>query len=173
METIYHVAASLDGYIADTDHGVHWLEKLNIDQKQTGMEEFFASIDGLIMGRKTFDFVHEYGSWPYGDLPTWVCSNREVPEMDGCNLQAENDLEAAIESAKSRSLKRVWVVGGGQIAARLIELKRLSLVSVSLMPVLLGSGIKLVDNLPGAIFLRQVASRSIGGFSQIEYELDP
>ena len=38
---------------------------MNIDVKHTGLEDFFAGIDGLVMGRNTYDFVFDYGSWPY------------------------------------------------------------------------------------------------------------
>ena len=65
MKITYYVATSLDGFIAKEDGDVSWLDDMNIDVKHTGLEDFFAGIDGLVMGRNTYDFVFDYGSWPY------------------------------------------------------------------------------------------------------------
>ena len=61
MKIVYYVAASLDGFIADSDHGVDWLDKLEIKQEASGYASFFANVDGLLMGRRTYDFVLAYG----------------------------------------------------------------------------------------------------------------
>jgi dihydrofolate reductase len=64
MKITYYVATSQDGFIARDDGDVSWLDDMNIDVKETGLGDFFASIDGLVMGRKTYDFVVDYGMWP-------------------------------------------------------------------------------------------------------------
>lgn len=172
MNIIYYVAASLDGFIADTDGSVAWLEQIHIKQDESGYASFFANIDGLLMGRKTYDFVFEHGQWPYGNKPTWVCSSRTIPQMDGCNLQLEHSPETAIDAADSLELKALWVVGGGQIARSLLEARRLTHMSVAVMPILLGSGIALMDALPQHHYLRQTDARQMNGFTQIEYQID-
>ena len=55
MKITYYVATSQDGFIAREDGDVSWLDDVNIDVNETGIIEFFASIDGLVMGRKTYD----------------------------------------------------------------------------------------------------------------------
>ena len=169
MKIIYYLASSLDGLIADSEHGVGWLDQLNIDQKNTGCESFFESVDALLMGRKTFDFVYNFGQWPYGDKPTWVCSTRDVPNMDGCNLQDEREPVAAVEKARSLEHQSIWMVGGGQLAQSLLQKELLTHISISVMPVLLGQGIKLIDSLPSPIYLEQTDSTQMSGFTHIEY----
>ncbi|MEM7314980.1 MAG: dihydrofolate reductase, partial [Planctomycetota bacterium] len=61
MKITYSVATSRDGYIARKDGDVSWLEEQNIAPEDTGLAEFFSAVDGLIMGRKTYDFVFNYG----------------------------------------------------------------------------------------------------------------
>ena len=86
MRITYSVAASVDGFIAREDGDVSWLDEMNIDSNGTGLEEFFRSIGGLVMGRKTYDFVFNYGSWPYEDKPTWVCTHSDIEPLEGANL---------------------------------------------------------------------------------------
>jgi len=62
---------SSDGYIARDDGDVSWLDEANIDESPSSYDEFFARVDGLAMGRGTYDFIFNYGSWPYGDVCTW------------------------------------------------------------------------------------------------------
>lgn len=172
MKVIYYVAASLDGFIADRDEGVEWLDQVSIDQESTGYEAFFGSVDGLLMGRKTFDFVYDYGKWPYEDLPTWVCSRRDVPHIEGCNLQCERTPDASISKAKSVGISTLWLVGGGRLATDLIRDRQVTHLRVSVMPILLGNGVPIVQTLPNHIHLRQEKSTTRSGFTEIEYRVD-
>lgn len=172
MKAVYYVAASLDGFIADVDGGVAWLDKLNINQQATGCDSFFDTVDALLMGRRTYDFVYNYGQWPYGNRPTWVCTSRGVPRMDGCNLQSERAPDAAIQQAKRQGVATLWVVGGGRLVGALIKDRLLTHLSISVMPILLGDGISLVHSLPKHLYLRQENSTTMSGFTQIEYQID-
>ena len=171
MKVVYYLAISLDGYIADADGGVAWLDDLSIDQENTGYETFYEGIDALVMGRNTYDFVHDYGQWPYDAKPTWVCTTRELSPLKGCNLQQGRDAKSAISEASSMGLKSVWVVGGGILARSLLEQDLLTHISASVMPVVLGNGIKLFDSLPMAAHLTQEHSVMMAGFTQLEYRV--
>ena len=61
MKTTYYVASSLDGYIARESGDVSWLEDLGIPMEETGYEEFYATVDALVMGRKTYDMIVSFG----------------------------------------------------------------------------------------------------------------
>ncbi len=172
MKIVYYVASSLDGFIADSDDGVDWLEKIRIRPDTASYQSFFNSVDGLLMGRKTFDFVFDYGQWPYENKPTWVCSRQEVPLMEGCDLQPEQDLVKAIEAAEQMGLQKLWVVGGGKLVNALIQAGRLTHLSVAVMPILLFEGCPLVDVLPKHLYLTQTSATELGGFTQIEYSVD-
>ena len=172
VKTTYYVAVSLDGYIADTNGGVDWLDDISIDQNGTGYESFYAGIDGLIMRRATYDFVYDYGQWPYDDKPTWVCTTREISPLDGCNLQQARDAVIAISEAKSMGLKSMWMVGGGVLASSMLKQGLLTHISVSVMPVILGRGVKLFDALPKLVHIEQASSTEMGGFTQIEYAIN-
>ena len=146
MKVTYHVATSSDGFIARLDGDVSWLNDVEIDMSETGLEEFFADVDGLIMGRGTYDFVFNYGSWPYEDKLTWVCTNRELESLEGANLIIAKTVDEIFDDAESRNTKHLWLVGGGKLASSFIEKGRLTHLNISEMPVELGSGIPLFSD---------------------------
>jgi len=84
------------------DGDVSWLEELDISMEDTGYNEFYSTVDALVMGRKTYEMIVSFGQWPYGDKPVWVCSRNKISPIEGCNLQAENTPEEAYKAAKKR-----------------------------------------------------------------------
>ncbi|MEM7396141.1 MAG: dihydrofolate reductase family protein [Verrucomicrobiota bacterium] len=144
MKITYYVAISSDGFIAREDGDVSWLHDTNIDMADTGYDEFFADIDGLVMGRSTYDVVFQYGSWPYGDKPTWVCTSQELRGLDGANLRVVGTVADVVREAASEGIEHLWLVGGGKLASSFIEEGGLSHLSLSEMPIELGAGIPLL-----------------------------
>ncbi len=172
MKITYYAAASLDGYIAREDGDVSWLDTLDIDPADTGYEAFFASTDGLVMGRNTYDFVFNYGSWPYGNKPTWVCTSRALETLDGANLLIEKTIKDIIPAAAAMELKHLWLVGGGELASSLLDEGLLTHLSISEMPVRLNNGIPLfarhrLENLTSG--KHETIRKS--GFNQLEMTL--
>ncbi len=78
---VYYAAMSLDGRIAGPYHDLTFLQTLD---GGNDYEVFFADVDSLIMGARTWDFMVEHGSWPYGDKPTWIVTHAEdLTPLDG------------------------------------------------------------------------------------------
>ncbi|MCU7845663.1 MAG: dihydrofolate reductase family protein [Candidatus Thiodiazotropha sp. (ex Monitilora ramsayi)] len=172
MKITYYVASSLDGFIAKEGGDVSWLDELGVSMSDTGYEGFYSTVDALVMGRKTYEFVVNYGQWPYGDKPVWVCSSRKILPMEGCNLQEGSTPEDVYKTATEMNIKHLWCVGGGELASSFMEAKLLTNIYLSLMPVLLGSGIKLFGNLPSDVMLNKVREKSYAsGMVQLEYAI--
>ena len=70
------IGTSLDGFIARSDGSLDFLSP--VGDEPHGFEEFIASVDALVMGRKTYDIVLEFGSWPYGEKPVFVLSSGNI-----------------------------------------------------------------------------------------------
>jgi dihydrofolate reductase len=172
LKSTYYAATSLDGYIADEAGGVDWLDEVKIDKTSTGYDEFYSKIDGLMMGRSTYDFIFDYGSWPYDDLPCWICSSRELEVLPGCNKMEALDLQQAYSDAESTGVKNLWVIGGGKLVSSLIQAGLLTHIQVSVMPIVLGAGIRLVDSMPHPVQLEQEWGRTESGFCEIMYRVD-
>lgn len=171
MRTTYYVASSLDGFIADESGGVDWLDDVKTDPAISSYEKFYSTVDGLLMGRATYDFIFDYGSWPYGDKPAWVVTSRSIDPLPGCNLQASTDLEPAWNDASSLGLEHLWVVGGGKLIASLLQKDLLTHIQTTIMPVVLGKGIPLIDALPAPRFLTQERAETSGGRCEIVYRV--
>jgi dihydrofolate reductase len=165
------VGTSLDGYIARTDGSVDFLS--HAGDEPHGYDEFIAEVDALVMGRNTYDFVIDYGEWPYGDKPVFILSSREidapppgaiVERMNG----TPNEIAAEIES---RGIKHIYVDGGVTVQ----DFLRAGLIQrlvISKVPVLIGSGISLFGDLDQDVVLRHVATRQFeSGLVQSEYEV--
>ncbi len=173
MKVTYYVASSLDGYIAKEDGDVSWLEELGISMEETGYDEFFATVDALVMGRKTYDFIYDFGSWPYGDKPTWVCTSSSFNVIDGCNLQNASNPKDVKKEAEDLGTKHLWLVGGGALAGSFIKNKLLTHLSISQMPIILGGGIRLFGEIGEPVKVkRQHVKAHQSGFSQLEFEID-
>jgi dihydrofolate reductase len=158
----YYCAASLDGYIAESDDTLDWLlgyegsfEGADSTEGKGGYENFYAEIGALVSGSVTYEFVLEQGGeWPYAGKPTWVLSSRELPKPKGegvdvriVNAEIPDLIDEMLNAAGNLDL---WVVGGGNVASQFADNDLLDTVEVTLVPVVLGEGKPLFDRrLPG------------------------
>ena len=143
MKVTYYCAMSSDGFIATEEGDVSWLDELDVDESESSYETFFAGVDGLAMGRATYDFVFAYGSWPYGDLPTWVFTNRPLEPLADANLHLVQSIAEFQLQSEAAKLQHIWLVGGGQLASSFLERGLLSHISITESPVALTTGIPL------------------------------
>ena len=76
---LYYVAASLDGYIATHDGGVEWLSPFEGTGEDYGFAQFYASVDALLLGSRTYEQSLTFRVWPYPGKLCWVFSQRPLP----------------------------------------------------------------------------------------------
>ena len=149
MSNTVYIATSLDGYIAREDGTIDWLMELpNPDKSDYGFSVFLERIDGMIMGRSTFDTVLEFKEWPYPKrLPIFVLSNslNELPNKISAKVEiVRGALKSIIESLKKRGINNLYIDGGKTIQSFLKE-DLIDEMVITRIPILLGSGIPLFD----------------------------
>ncbi len=172
MKVTYYAASSIDGYIAKEAGDMSWLDDLNIPPKESGYEEFYSTIDALVMGRKTYEFIQNYGTWPYGDKPVWICTRKKIEPMNGANIQKETSPGDVVKTASKMGIIHLWLVGGGSLAASFINKSLLTDLSISQMPIILGKGISLFDPIVDQSQLNLKDCKKISThFLQLEYEI--
>lgn len=163
---VYYVASTLDGFIADAEDSVDWLDRLPRPDPDT-YAPFIQDIGAIVMGRSTYEFVLRHMQqghpWPYTQ-PTWVFTNQQFPEHPGVTFVAGDVGSIYDEMA---AVGRVWVVGGGDLAGQFLDAGLLEEVVVSVASQTLGEGRPL---LPRVAQWELVSARSLGtGFAELRY----
>jgi dihydrofolate reductase len=171
------IGISLDGFIAREDGGIDWLHESGGDPGEDyGYGAFFDSVDALVMGRNTFDLVLTFPEWPYGTKPVIVLTSRPL-EIPGALADRVSTLsgppEEIVRRLGERGLTHVYVDGGKTIqsflAAGLIQR-----MTITRLPILIGTGIPLFGPVPHDIKLRHVETRTYGnGLVQSTYDVVP
>jgi dihydrofolate reductase len=170
-EVVYYVACSLDGYIATSDGGVDWLEPFQAGGEDYGFAEFYSSVDALVMGSRTYEFALEHGPWQAPDKPSWVFTSRGLPIAHPSVTLTSEDPAAVIESIGARELKRIWLMGGGQLAASFRARGLISRYIVAIVPVILGEGIPTIAATSRQDSLRLIEVKPYpNGLVQLSYE---
>ena len=172
------MVSSLDGMIAKTDNSVSWFE--TNDNYEHGvaegnMEEFMKTIDCFVMGARTYEHAmalsKDYG-WPYGDIPTIVLTHRNLP-IDKKNIELySGDLNKLINEQLRPNYKNVWLVGGAMLTKDFIRLKLADEIRLSVLPIILGNGTLLFDNIgqEQALHLKEVTAYKTG-MVELWYEI--
>jgi len=172
MTVSVFVGTSVDGFIARPNGELDFLPEGGGEPH--GYDEFIASVDALVIGRKTFETVLTFAAWPYGDKRVVVLSRRPLDVLaarGGVVEQMAGPPAQIVSQLAARGIDHLYVDGGitiqGFLRAGLID--RLIITRV---PVLIGEGIPLFGSLPGDIRLHHVATRHYrSGLVQSEYQL--
>jgi dihydrofolate reductase len=166
-ETVAYVAVSLDGYIAEADGSVTFLD--DFGSEEYDFHGFLESIGALVMGSTTYEQVLGFG-WPYGDRPCLVLTSRELDVPDGANVTFTGERTGrAIRAFAESAPKRVWVVGGGRVIVDGMREGGVDLLDLFVMPVVLGTGIPLFpERFDGALELVE-SDRFTNGVVRLVY----
>jgi dihydrofolate reductase len=135
-----YIAASVDGYIAEEDGSVSWLDAF--DAADYGYNVFSATIATVVMGRTSFDQTLAFGTWPYAGMRSMVLTHRDPPDVSVPDCSFVSGSEETIASGLDKSGGGdVWVMGGADVIGQFLDAGRIDSLELFLMPVLLGRGI--------------------------------
>jgi dihydrofolate reductase len=150
-----YIAHSVDGYIADAEGSLDWLFRL-AGTEDYGHAEFMADIDGLAMGRGTWDFIAGEPDLPFEGRPVYVFTHRGAAPRDGVTFWSRTPQEAVAEW-QAAGLRHVYVDGGRLISA-FLEAGYVDDLTVTVVPILLGRGSRLFHEIDAITSLRLVSS---------------
>lgn len=170
-DVIYYVASSLDGYIATEDGGVDWLNQFHGRGEDYGYMEFYASVDALVMGSRSYEFALKHGKWQSPDKPSWVFTGRDLPVLHPSITMTSDDPAKVMETIAAQGLKRVWLMGGGELAASFRMQGLITHYWIAVMPVVLGGGVPLFADAARQDVLELVEAKPYkSGIVQLYYE---
>ncbi|WP_342376300.1 dihydrofolate reductase family protein [Myxococcus stipitatus] len=154
----YHVATTLDGFIAREDHSFDCF--VNEGDHVT---EYFATLrtyGAVVMGRKTYDIGLRFGvTNPYPYLETYVVSRTMKESPDPKVRLISDDVVGTMRTLKAQEGKDIYLAGGGELATQLFSAGLVDEVLIKLNPLLLGSGIPLVSRLGAHINLELLSTK--------------
>lgn len=169
---ILFIAMSLDGYIADSHGGVDWLKGQDCDSENIDVySEFVKDIDTILMGWNTYHQVTTELSpteWIYSNFTTYVITHNEMPSTEQIRFINENPIHL-LQKIKSENGKNVWICGGANLVQQLIRNDMIDQYYISIIPTLLGSGIRLFENTEKEIKLKLLKTQTYNGITDLVY----
>lgn len=166
------IAMSLDGYIADGKGSVDWLTgQGNGDESVDAYSEFVKDIDTVIMGWNTYhQIVTELSpnEWVYNDLTTYVVTHRSKASSDKIRFTSKNPT-LLLKRLREESGKGIWICGGANLVQQLVREDMIDRYHITVIPTILGSGIRLFEKADREIKLRLLRTRSYDGMTDLVY----
>lgn len=169
-KVVVYIATSIDGFIAKPDDDLSFLSLVEKEGEDYGYADFIATVDTVIIGRKTYDWVVEHAAFPHTDKKTFVITHQQRP-AEG-NIQFYNgDLLTLIQSLQSTPGKSIFCDGGADIINQLLAFDVIDELTLSIVPVLLGEGTRLFHQQSKEQLFKLVNCRSFDtGLVQLQYQ---
>ncbi len=177
VECVVYIAVSVDGFIARSDDDVSWLD--HPDYAMPGDEDFgyrdlMRTIDALVMGRRSFEKVLSFGTWPYQETPVIILSGSQLDipgNMSAKVRTADATPDQLVRQWEADGLKRLYI-DGGETIRRFLRAGLIDEITLTQIPILLGEGISLFAGLGMEVELKRQQTRSYdNGFVQTTYQV--
>jgi len=150
------IATSLDSYIAGPNGEIDWL----FTEGDFGYEAFLAGTDTTLMGYETYKLISGFDDFPYKGLKNYVFTrNPDRPAAQYVEFVPEAPA-SFVASLKQQKGNDIFLVGGGQMNALLLEAGLIDEMQLFIHPIVLGNGIPLFQPIPKAVSWAFVHSKS-------------
>lgn len=170
-KVILYIAQSLDGFIAKEDNDISWLSIVEKPGEDYGYSDFIDTVDTVIMGRKTYEKVLSFGiEFPHKNKKCYVLSKTMKGTDD--NIEYFNgDIAELIGRLKNEKGKNIFIDGGAEAIKALREKNLIDEYVISIIPVLIGKGIRLFKDIEAESRLKLMKSKVYdSGLVQLNYE---
>jgi len=168
-----YIAMSIDGYVAKVDGDVSWLVGQDTGNQTMGSyHEFIKNIDTVVMGYVTYHQITKELSpdkWVYQGMNSYVLTHKPIENSKGINF-VNLDVKSLIAELKRQEGKNIWICGGPNIVNQLIKENLIDRYTVTVIPIILGKGIRLFDNDNIEVKLRLIKTEVNNGMVDLVYE---
>ena len=170
---VLFIAMSLDGYIADMNGSVDWLNgQCNEVENEDTYSQFVKDIDTVVMGWTTYyQVVTELSpsEWVYSDFISYVITHNGGTSTDNIKFVHESPSNL-VRRLKEEDGKDIWICGGASIVQQLMQDGLIDKFYISIIPTILGSGVRLFGPLDVELKLKLMETRSYNGITEVVYE---
>lgn len=167
-KVVLYSASSLDQFIARKNGDVDWL----FTEGDYGYNEFYQTVDTVIMGNRTYRQVLSFGEFPYSGKRNFVISrDKSLTKDDNVEFITDNILPTCRKlAAETEGI--VWLVGGGEINSLFLQEGLIDQMILSVHPIILGTGIPLFGESKLESKFKLVETRSFpSGLLQVTYDV--
>lgn len=161
---IVYIATSADGFIARTDGSVDWLDRPR-PKGNYGMNEFYKSIDTILLGRKTYDVAVGFqdkgvkGSAFDTRVRNYVFTRGPKPSRAPAGVEfVQEPVKAFANHLREQKGKDIWMMGGGEIIASFLDEGEIDEFMIHVIPTFIGEGIPLIAPGPRTVPLKLISS---------------
>ncbi len=169
---ILYISCSLDGYIAKPNNDLSFLSIVEHEGQDYGYADFIHSVDTVIVGRKTYDWVIGQGyEFPHSDKESYVITRQARPNNGSINFY-NGDLKSLVTELKNKEGKNIFCDGGSEILNQLLTDKLFDELILSIIPIIVGNGTKLFkEGIPEQKLKLKSVNHFEKGLVQLHYEL--
>lgn len=169
---VLFIAESLDGYIATKNDSLDWLFKVE-GEEDNGYTQFIESVDTVLFGRRTYDWVmeQEKGKYPYLDQTSYVFSRTPLEDTEDVKF-IHQDIVNFTKNIKAEVGKDIWIVGGGELLYTFLKEKLVDELIITVAPVILGEGIPLFKAGDYRLDLTLLSTQTFNQFVQLHYKVN-
>lgn len=167
-EIILFIASSLDGFIASPDGSIDWL----FTDQDYGYSEFYAGVETVIMGNKTYQQVLGFDEYPYPDKQVFVLTRDRTKTKDKNAIFISQEIPEFITNLRSLAKGNIWLVGGGEVIEIFLQQGLIDRLILSIHPLLLGKGIPLfLPDFPSQNLELKDTQTFASGLVQLNYQV--
>lgn len=168
-----YIASSLDGYIAKPNDDLDFLSIVEQEGQDYGYVDFINTVDTVILGRKTYDWVlSKVQEFPHADKETYVITRTPRTPIGNVRFYSGNIKELVLR-LKHEEGQNIFVDGGAEIVNELLKDKLIDEFIISIIPILVGSGVRLFQDERPEQQLKLVESKQFEtGLIQLHYKKD-
>lgn len=142
---ILYIACSLDEYIAKPNDDLSFLSVVEKEGEDYGYSQFVESVDTVILGRKTYEWVLKHAAFPHSDKQTFVITRTPKPNEGNIHFYS-GSLKELVANLKKEKGKYIFCDGGSQVVQALLHEQLIDEVIISIIPIFVGDGTRLFEN---------------------------
>ena len=166
-KVILYIASSLDGFIARDNGDINWLP----ESDTSGYDEFYKTINTVIMGKTTYEQVLTFGEYPYKDKKSYVFTRNNSISAKSENVEFVSNADVFVKDMHAKMKGNVWLVGGGQIISYFVNRGLVDEMILSIIPIVLGRGIPLFCDMQKESRLNLIKSTSYDKLIELHYQV--
>lgn len=163
MKVRMYMAMSVDGFVADTNGGVGFLD--DFQDLDYGYADFVTQVSVISMGRKSYDQILTFGQWPYAEQDVLVHTSSPIvdpPQNCAAWDKSPRELVSSWRKDQARKPGDLWVLGGPQLCAAYLVADLIDRLDLFIMPIMLGQGLPL--------FTKSGESKALALHEQLGFE---